>query len=60
MSGRYAPLIVILLGLVLGFVHAALTFEIPPRPAVVHCYEDGSCTDGYCEPFAGCDDSREQ
>lgn len=37
-----------------GFGHAAIT--APAAPAVT-CYEDGSCSNGYCEPLQLCDDS---
>lgn len=51
--------VLVMTGITAGFVHAELTVPAPPA-ADVRCFEDGSCTDGYCDPAAPCDDSRDE
>lgn len=45
--------------LVAGFTHAALTAPEPRElRSEVRCFEDGSCTNGWCDPLQLCADHR--
>lgn len=60
MSRRYVPALACSLALVAGFTHAVLTAPAPGelRPAV-ECFEDGSCTNGWCDPLQQCHEHKE-
>lgn len=54
---RRAMVLACSVALGVGFAHAVLTAP-EPTPAV-QCFEDGSCTNGWCDPRQLCHDATE-
>lgn len=53
-------LVVCVAAAAVGFASGAAGVGVPAasdQTGQVRCFEDGSCTDGYCEPLALCDES---